>query len=239
MDAAQTSEGTAAMSTRLAILFALRREGALSADRLAARVGISRTAALQQLRSLTADGAVVRQTHRHGVGRPRHVYDLTAAAQRLFPQNYAPLAADLVTVLAQQGGGALLEGVFAERRERLATVIRRRFEERGLGAAPLADRVAELARFQDEQGYLCEAMLGGPDSTLPEPLARDGDGMLRLREHNCAIYDVAVATPAACRAEIQLFEEVLGAPVTRETHIAAGERSCTYRIGAAPDPSPA
>ena len=40
----------------------------------------------------------------------------------------------------------------------------------------------------------------------------------------------AAGHPAACRAEIQLFEEVLQARVTRVTHIAEGDRCCTYRI---------
>ncbi|MGI8702976.1 MAG: hypothetical protein ACR2JZ_00490 [Candidatus Limnocylindrales bacterium] len=51
-----------------------------------------------------------------------------------------------------------------------------------------------------------------------------------MREHNCAILEIARETPAACRAEVQLFRDVLGARVVRETHIAAGARCCTYRI---------
>jgi predicted ArsR family transcriptional regulator len=77
--------------------------------------------------------------------------------------------------------------------------------------------VAALAAIQDEQGYLCEA-------------TRLNDGAFQLREHNCAIYSVARVTPAACSAELDLFREVLGASVVRETHIASGDRCCTYRI---------
>ncbi len=40
--------------------------------------------------------------------------------------------------------------------------------------------------------------------------------------------------PAACRAELRLFREVLGAKVVRESHIAAGDRCCSYRIEARP-----
>jgi len=42
-----------------------------------------------------------------------------------------------------------------------------------------------------------------------------------------------LARPRATRppvAPIQLFEEVLQARVSRVTHIATGDRSCTYRI---------
>ena len=57
----------------------------------------------------------------------------------------------------------------------------------------------------------------------------DGDG-LRLVEHNCAVLDVAMSIPAACQAELELFQEVLGADVVRERHIAAGDRCCTYLV---------
>jgi predicted ArsR family transcriptional regulator len=55
---------------------------------------------------------------------------------------------------------------------------------------------------------------------------------LELREHNCAILGAAAGHPAACRAELQLFEEVLDARVVRTSHIASGDRSCAYRIEA-------
>jgi predicted ArsR family transcriptional regulator len=98
-----------------------------------------------------------------------------------------------------------------------------------------------LAEFQDEQGYLCESRLEARVSGVGDAPPRDEplavvDGVVRLREHNCAILDVATATPAACRAEVQLFRDVLGARVVRETHIAGGDRCCTYRIEERPAP---
>ena len=48
-----------------------------------------------------------------------------------------------------------------------------------------------------------------------------------------AIHRVAADTTAACRAELELFRELLGPDVVRETHIATGDRCCTYRIGGA------
>ena len=113
----------------------------------------------------------------------------------------------------------LVEQVFQARRRILGERIRARLAT-VLGPSPtLAARVRELAVIQDESGYLCRAT----------PL--DGiDGPLELREANCAILGAAASHPAACRAEIQLFEEVLDARVTRISHIAAGDRCCTYRI---------
>jgi predicted ArsR family transcriptional regulator len=202
---------------RREILVRLRRDGAASPDQLAGAIGASRTGVLQQLRALEATGFVSRQTVRHGVGRPRHLYDITDEAQELFPANYGALAAGLLTAINAVGGEALVEQVFIARRRQIGDRVRRELHDRVGAKASLAERVRELAVLQDEQGYLANAVIGG-------------DGTIRLREHNCAILDVARGTRAACDAELDLFREVLGADVVRETHIAAGDRSCTYRI---------
>jgi predicted ArsR family transcriptional regulator len=79
--------------------------------------------------------------------------------------------------------------------------------------------------FQDRLGYLAE--------TVDTP-----DGELRIRQHNCAIHRVAASEPAVCRAELELFRELLGVEVERETHIASGDRCCTFRIGLPPEGPP-
>ena len=208
---------------RRAILVRLRHDGPSSPEQLANKLGASRTGVLQQLRALEATHLVARQAIRHGVGRPRHLYDVTPDAQELFPSNYDALATGLLEAINAVGGTDLVEEVFAARRRQVGERIRRRLTERLPRNAPLVARVRELSVIQDEQGYLCE--------TLLEP-----DGTIRLREHNCAIYDVATESLAACRAELQLFRDVLGADVVRETHIASGDRCCTYKIAAITPP---
>ena len=202
---------------RREILVRLRRDGAASPDQLAGAIGASRTGVLQQLRALEATGFVSRQTVRHGVGRPRHLYDITDEAQELFPANYGALAAGLLTAINAVGGEALVEQVFIARRRQIGDRVRQEIHDRVGAKASLAERVRELAVLQDEQGYLANAVIGS-------------DGTIRLREHNCAILDVARGARAACDAELDLFRDVLGANVVRETHIATGDRSCTYRI---------
>ncbi len=188
-----------------------------SPDQLADRLGASRTGVLQQLRALEAANLVSRQTVRHGVGRPRHLYDVTADAQDLFPSNYDALASGLLAAIEAVGGDDLLEQVFAARRRQLGDRVREQMTERVAADASLADRVRELAVIQTDNGYLAETIL-------------TTDGTIRLREHNCAIFNIAKTSPAACQAELDLFSEVLGAEVVREQHIASGDRCCSYRI---------
>jgi predicted ArsR family transcriptional regulator len=206
-------------SLRRDLLLRLRLDGPSSPDTLAERLGASRTGVLQQLRALEAAHLVSRQTVRHGVGRPRHLYDVTPDAQDLFPSNYDALAAGLLAAIEAIGGDDLLDQVFTARRRQLGDRVREQMSERIASDAPLVDRVRELAVIQAEQGYLAD--------TIEAP-----DGSIRLREHNCAIYHVAAGSPAACRAELELFSEVLGADVMRDEHIASGDRCCSYRIAA-------
>src|SRR5580765_4753002 len=201
-------------SLRRDLLLRLRLDGPSSPDQLAERIGASRTGVLQQLRALEAAHLVSRQTVRHGVGRPRHLYDVTADAQDLFPSNYDGLAAGLLAAIESVGGDDLLDQVFAARRRQLGDRVRGQMAERVAPEAPLLERVRELAVIQ---GYLADATLSP-------------DGTIRLREHNCAIYHVAAGSPAACQAELELFSEILGADVVREQHIASGDRCCSYKI---------
>ena len=119
-------------SLRRDLLLRLRLDGPSSPDQLAARLGASRTGVLQQLRALEAAHLVSRQTVRHGVGRPRHLYDVTADAQDLFPSTYDALAAGLLAAIGAVGGDDLLDEVFAARRR----PARRPCPRQARGASP-------------------------------------------------------------------------------------------------------
>jgi predicted ArsR family transcriptional regulator len=220
--AAQLDAVGGSSTLRRDLLLRLRHDGPSAPEELAASLGASRTGVLQQLHALEAAGLVSRQAIRHGVGRPRHVYDVTDAAQDLFPTNYDGLASGLLAAIRAVGGEGLVQDVFEERRRISRERVRQRLAERLPADAPLVDRARELAVIQDEQGYLAETLIGA-------------DGVIRLVERNCAIHRVAAATTAACQAELELFREVLDTDVERETHIAAGDRCCTYRIGSVTD----
>jgi predicted ArsR family transcriptional regulator len=201
---------------RRAILLHLRRSGPSAPDAIATALGASRSGVAQQLRALDGAGLVTRTVLRHGVGRPRHLYDVTPDAQDLFPTNYDGLATGLLAAIVEVGGEALLDDVFAARRRQAEARLRDRLHAVLPTGATLADRVRELARIQDELGYLCEAVVD--------------NGEIRLIEHNCAVLDVARGNPAACGAELDLFRGVLGAEVVRERHIAGGDRCCSYVV---------
>ena len=88
--------------------------------------------------------------------------------------------AGLLAAIEAIGGDDLLEQVFAARRRQLGARVREDIADRLTDDAPLLDRVRELAVIQAANGYLADANVGS-------------DGTIRLQEHNCAIYHVALA----------------------------------------------
>jgi len=215
------ANGSGGSGLRRAILVHLRQSGPTSPDGLAAAMGASRTGVLQQLHALEEAALVRHAPVKHGVGRPRHLYDITPDAQELFPADYQGLAVGLLTAIEAVGGADLIEQVFAARRQQVGERLQRAMADRLPAGASLPERVTELARLQDDAGYLAEAT--------------QVDGTLRLREHNYAIHRLVASVPTACDAELQLFRELLGADVVRESHIAAGDRCCSYRVTELPD----
>ena len=210
-------------SLRRAILVHLRTVGPTSPDALAAALKASRTGVLQQLHALEEARLVAHSIEKHGVGRPRHVYDVTPDAQDLFPADYHGFARGLLAAIQDVGGDDLVEQVLAARRRQIGIRIREHLDGNLGPDVSLGEKVRALAVIQSGAGYLADAVVGD-------------DGSIRLREHNCAIFRLAAESTTCCDAELALFRDLLGAEVERESHIASGDRSCTYRISErAPD----
>ncbi|HEX4220358.1 MAG TPA: ArsR family transcriptional regulator [Acidimicrobiales bacterium] len=198
-------------STRRAILTSLKRHGAEEAGDLAGELGLSVAAVRQQLLRLTDDGLVTHHRQAEGRGRPAHRYELTAAAENLFPKRYGDLTTELLGYLGGPAGNQV-DDLFEHRRQRRLDDARPR-----LAGLTLDEQVHELARILDEDGYLAD-------------VEASDDGW-RIIEHNCAILSVASGFRQACRSEIAFIRDALpGAEVTRVSHILDGAHMCAYAI---------
>lgn len=198
--------------TRRAILTAIKSRGDARAEDLASDLGVTVSAMRQHLSSLASDGLVEHAQVRDGRGRPRHLYHLTDRADALFPRAYAEITNELLSYV-DEADHELLEKVFRRRRDR-----RIRQANARLAGKSFAERVAELARILDEDGYL--ATFEACD-----------DGSYRIVEHNCAVLGIAQRYNQACASEIEFIRSVLpDAQVTRASHIVAGARHCGYVV---------
>ena len=199
-------------ATRRALLEALKHNGEARADELAESLGITVSAVRQHLSALQAEGFVEHREVRAGPGRPHHDYRLSARGDELFPRRYASIVTDLL-VEAEAEDPALIDRLFERRRLRRVERAKVRLEGKSFG-----ERVAELARVLDEDGYLAEALA-------------QADGSYRIVEHNCAILAVATQYGAACGTELEFIREVLpDARVERVAHLLAGGHVCAYEV---------
>lgn len=197
---------------RRRIVAALKRQGELDAERLAVAVRMTTSGVRQHIAALTRDELVTFRTESAGPGRPRYLYRLTDAGDALFPRRYADLTNELLGYLADEDP-EMLRRIFARRAERRLADARLRTD--GLS---LPDRVAELARILDEDGYLADWV-------------REDDGGWLIREHNCAVLNVALRFQHACGTELQFLRALLpDATVERVAHRVAGHHACAYRI---------
>lgn len=201
-------------TTRQSILHLLRRQGQMTAAELGEALGIGAVGIRQHLTLLERDNLVAVLGLRRTIGRPSHLYGLTAEAEALFPKRYDKLALEVIDYLADQVGEKAVDAVFLRRRLAIAQDIAPRLINK-----PRGEQVATLAAILADQGYMCEY----------EQL---GDGSFLLIEHNCPVDCVARQHPQICAQEIELYQDLLGVPLVRETTIARGDHCCCYRIPA-------
>jgi predicted ArsR family transcriptional regulator len=196
------------------VLGLLKRRGPLRSADIAAVLGTTAEAARQHLTKLADDGLVEAVTERQAVGRPVRRWHLTEAAHRRFPDTHAELTVRLIDAVRSALGEAALERLIEVREAE----IRRTYGDALTGAASLRGRVARLARIRSREGYMAE-------------WRADADGFLLLENH-CPICAAAAACQGFCRAELDVFRDVLGPGVSVERieHVLAGARRCAYRI---------
>jgi DeoR family suf operon transcriptional repressor len=200
---------------RRAVLYALRRRGQATAEDLARHLDMTVSGARQHLSALVDDGLaeateLPRPEGRRG--RPQLAYTVTDRADALFPKAYGELTNELLGYAAESDA-ALVDQLFARRRDARVRNATARIEKK----RSLKDKVGELTRILDEDGYLatCEPMPGG----------------YRVIEHNCAILAVARQYGQACSSEIDFIRAALpGARVERVSHILDGAHHCAYEI---------
>lgn len=208
----QTSALDSLPVTRREILNLLKRRNDASADDIATHLGITSSAIRQHLTALASDGLIAFESDRSGTGRPVHRYSLTAAGDALFPRNYVDLTNELLAYVEDEDA-ELFTRVWDRRGQ--ARLRRARIRTEGLS---FPDRVAEIARILDEDGYLAD-------------FTDLGNGQFRLTEHNCAVLAIAQRYQHACSTEIDFLRALLpDASVTRVAHRLKSGHVCAYEI---------
>ncbi len=203
-------------SGRERVLFLLKAKGPQTAARMGKRLSVTAMAVRQHLAVLQEEELVAFTDERRKVGRPARVWQLTPKAYDRFPDSHAELSVGLLQAVQSAFGEEGLERLTEERTRQQVQSYRARMPAPG---APLAKRVAALARLRRDEGYMAE-------------WRRQPNRTFELVENHCSIAKAARTCPKLCGAELSLFRAVLGEDVTvnRIEHILSGDRCCSYCI---------
>lgn len=169
----------------------------------------------QHLYALQSEGLVRYEEQSQPMGRPAKLWQLTAAADRLFPAGYAELTVGLLSAMTEAFGEDGIDRLLSVRSRQQIDHYAPSIAEQDT----LQNRVKTLARLRTDEGYMAEM----------KPLE---DGAFLLIENHCPICTAATACTGLCASELEVFQAVLGESVTveRTEHILAGQRRCVYQI---------
>ena len=201
--------------TRRTIVHLLKQEGPMDAAQLAERLRLSAMAVRLHLYALQAEHLVTHEVQPRPVGRPAKLWQLTPAADHLFPEAYAELTLSLLGSIGKAFGKAGLDRLLAIRTRNQIAAYRKRIT----GAESLRQRLKTLAAIRTDEGYMAD-------------VKREPGGTCLLVENHCPICAAATACTGLCAKELEVFQSVLGddVVVTRTEHIMAGARRCAYRV---------
>jgi predicted ArsR family transcriptional regulator len=199
-------------SQRAEIVRLLRSRGEVSADELAVELGVTKQCVRKHLDVLERGGYVSHEAARRERGRPSYLYRLTEKADELFPKEYRFFSASILRQVDGAWGEEGLDRIFCGCAREMVERIRP--ELTGLG---FDDRVRKLASIIDGLGY----------QATVEKLS---DGSYLISEWNCPLSDLAREYTQICERELFVYRELLETEVYRQSRIAAGDGSCSYRV---------
>jgi DeoR family transcriptional regulator, suf operon transcriptional repressor len=199
-------------SSRGRIVTLLRGSPGLTADDIASKLVLTRSAVRAQLTGMERDGVVRRAGQRRGTTRPSHVFELTPEVEQLLSSAYIPLLTSLIDTFADGLPPNQVETILRQAGKRLAAELSRGRRPAG----NLSSRLAMVSEMMNEQlGALTHV---------------EGNGGYIIRGMGCPLAALTGKHPGVCLAIESLIGEVLRVPV-RECCDRSERPKCCFEIG--------
>ncbi len=192
-------------------LLSLQRLGEGTVQELCDAAGVTATAVRQRLGRLQSLGLVGRRAIREGRGRPHHTYRITDQGRRQLGDNYSDLARLLWSELHTIEEPEIRQRVTGRIRDAMV----RQYSANVQGSV-ISERFAQLGASLSERGFSVEV-----DSHSLLPI---------LRENHCPYHDLAQQDSGICELEQQVFEQVLGVPLTLASCCRDGDGCCEFHL---------
>ena len=181
-------------STRGQIITLLRRSSR-TVDELAQALDLTHTAVRAHLAALERDGLVQQRSERRGSGKPSSVYNLTPAAEYLFPKSYCLYLDQLLGVLGERKPADDVDTLMREVGRRIAA-------QWTIPPGELRVRLDAATEVLNELGGLME---------------RETEGeTLCIRGYRCPFAAVVQDHPEVCDLAETLLSELVGVPIVEQ-----------------------
>jgi DeoR family transcriptional regulator, suf operon transcriptional repressor len=198
-------------STRERILLNLVSQPHSTINDLANAVGISAISVRHHLSTLEAEGLVAAEEERHGVGRPRLLYNLTEKGLERFPTRYLRLTNRLLDQIKETMPQTTVTNIFTQM------------------ATDMADSAVQKARFMNTEGKL---------NLIKELLGQEGfmvewekiGNQYQIHEITCPYLHIGQSHPEVCSVDQTVISKILSIPAEKINCVLHGDAHCTYII---------
>ena len=200
-------------NTRNRVLRSLLLNQKRTVNELAEAVDINPISVRHHVTKLEAEGLIVSEEERHGVGRPRLVFSLTPKGMEQFPQRYLQLTLRLLEQLKSNFPEKVLSNIFKEVAEGIADDLT---HDINLEDLDLKERLELLQEVLTAEGFMVDL--------------QEEDGNFYIVEASCPYHHVGEDYPEICVMDQELIAHFVSSTPKRIECILDGDKQCKYLI---------
>lgn len=199
-------------STREKVMEALSVHPRSTVVDVAQYVGINAISIRHHLTRLQADGLVIAEEERHGIGRPRLVYLLTEMGMEHFPTGYIRLTGNLLSHLKLSFSQEKLADFFKSMAENLAAEYKVEMD----GLVNMEQKLELLTKVLAKEGFDIQVQRSG--------------GQYEIREISCPFYQIGKQHPEVCLFDRSLIASILSVPLDKIQTRRMTDTQCSFMI---------
>jgi DeoR family suf operon transcriptional repressor len=188
----------------------LLQAGELTAEDIATKLGLTRSAVRIQITAMERDGVVRKVGKRRGITRPSYLFELTPEVEQFLSKAYVPVLTHLVDVFAESLPAQQVETLLRRTGTALANEV-----SPGKFSGGLSHRVGKASELMNEHlGALTHV---------------EGNGGISIRGAGCPLSALTGKHPGVCLAIETFVSEIVGVPV-RECCDRENRPRCCFEI---------
>jgi predicted ArsR family transcriptional regulator len=196
-------------TTREKVLTTIKLHPKSTIIEIADQVDINAISVRHHLTTLQAEGLIMAEEERHGVGRPRLVYSLTDRGMENFPSRYFHLVNSLMDQIKETLPVKDVNSLFRNMAEKLTSEY-----EPMLAKMTIEERLELLKTILNNEGFDVEWEKQGKQYSI--------------KEISCPFFRIGDNHPEVCLFDKSIISNILDIPMNKLSHQNREEDLCTY-----------